>query len=757
MKILGAILGIILILLVGAYTIAFTDFGNSITKPYVEKILKEKTGYDIKLREFDLNIDDFDITAELNNEIAARAKGKYFLFDKSFDFDYALEVANLKSFGVELNEKMNLSGKAVGNIDKFAVNGSGKAFDSDIKFLANLLEMKPTDLQIDAKNLSVEKILAVAKQPRYAKGNLDIVSDIKSQNNEPSGTANIKSANLVLNEKVFADMNLSIPANTKVALNSDIRVANWIANAKSVINSNLANLSANESIYDIKNNTLKTDFALKIDDLAKIAKIINYETSGNLIANGNLQTDMKTLELSKTALKAFNSGLLADFNAVYEIEPKNANLKADINIADFSKLKNLTKQDLKGSAKGKLDAVLKKGELENLNLNLDALGGNLVAKGNLGNLNINAKSLNLAVITSFLGLEAMANGNLNATAKLDLRKDINGNAEFSVSNGTAYKKFLDKTTGKAFPSDVKTNIKNSVANFNSIINTDLANMEKFDGSYNIKNGALNANYILNVPSLAKLKFIVERDLKGGFKGNGEIKKSGKNFSATLNSQIAKGTLNGSIVNDDATFKLSKFDIKSLTDFLNLGYFYDGVGDANLVYNTKSKKGKFDALINQGRLAKKGLVNTISSVLGRDLASEVYNNATIDGNIVKDLVDFKANMEAQKSKLIIEKGTLNLASKAINIPISANIEKTDLSVQITGTTENPKYAVDSAYLKQKIGKEIGRGLDRLLGGKKDSSGSVTTDGTTDGGANNAKDKSSKEKAKDAVRDILKGLF
>ena len=62
MKILGAILGIILILLVGAYTIAFTDFGNSITKPYVEKILKEKTGYDIKLREFDLNIDDLDIS-----------------------------------------------------------------------------------------------------------------------------------------------------------------------------------------------------------------------------------------------------------------------------------------------------------------------------------------------------------------------------------------------------------------------------------------------------------------------------------------------------------------------------------------------------------------------------------------------------------------------------------------------------------------------------------------------------------------------
>ena len=101
MKILGAILGIILILLVGAYTIAFTDFGNSITKPYVEKILKEKTGYDIKLREFDLNIDDFDITAELNSEIAARAKGKYFLFDKTdISGKYEIYLYSLISFSI---------------------------------------------------------------------------------------------------------------------------------------------------------------------------------------------------------------------------------------------------------------------------------------------------------------------------------------------------------------------------------------------------------------------------------------------------------------------------------------------------------------------------------------------------------------------------------------------------------------------------------------------------------------------------------
>lgn len=749
MKILGVIFGIVLLLLGAVYTVAFTDFGNSLTKPYIEKILKEKTGYDIKLSEFDLNIDDFDITAELNSEIAARAKGKYSLFKKSFDFDYALEVANLKSFGVELSEKMNLNGKALGNLDKFAVNGSGKAFDSDIKFLANLLEMKPTDLQIDAKNLSVEKILAVAKQPIYAKGNLDIISDIKSTNNEPSGTANIKSINLILNEIAFADMNLTIPTNTKVTINSDISVENWIATAKSEIASNLANLNANESIYDIKNNTLKTDFALKIDDLAKIAKIINYETSGNLMANGNLQTDMKKIELSKTALKAFNGGLLADFNAVYEIASKNANLNADINIADFSKLKNLTKQDLKGSAKGKLDAVLKKGELENLNLNLDALGGNLVAKGNLGNLNINAKSLNLAVITSFLGLEAMANGNLNATANLNLQKDINGNAEFSVSNGTAYKKFLDKATGKAFPSDLKfslngkTNIKNSVANFNSSINSDLGVLEKFNGSYDIKNGSLNADYSLNVPSLAKLKFLIERELKGGIKANGNIKKTAKSTSVTLNSQIAKGTLNGSLVNDDANFKLSKFDIKSLTDFLNLGYFYDGVGDANLVYNIKNQKGKFDAIINQGRLAKKGLVNTASKFLGRDLASEVYNNVKVSGDINKNMVYFKTNMQAQKSKVLIEKGVLNITNKAINIPVKANIEKTDLEVLVTGTIDNPKYNVDSKYLQKKVNEGIDKGLDMLFGTVNDGS--------------SKEDVEQHKKNKDAIKGLIKGLF
>ena len=742
MKVIGGILGFILLILVAIYSVAFTDFGNSLTKPYIEKTLKEKTGYDIKLREFDLNIDDFDITAELNNEIVARAKGKYFLFDKSFDFDYVAEVADLKTFGVNLSQKMKLNGKAVGNIDKFAINGSGKAFESDIKFLANLVEFKPTDLQIDAKNLSVEQILAVAKQPLYAKGNLDIISDIKSQNNEPSGTANIKSSNLVLNEKVFADMNLSIPANTKVALNSDISVENWIATAKSAITSNLANLSADKSVYDIKNNTLKTDFTLGIDDLAKFAKIINYETSGNLNAKGNLQTDMKKFELTNTALKAFNGGLLADFNGIYELASKDGKINGDINIADFAKLKNLTKQDLKGSAKGKLEAVLKKGELENLNLNLDALGGNLVAKGNLGNLNINAKSLNLAVITSFLGLEAMANGNLNATAKLDLRKDINGNAEFSVANGTAYKKFLDKTTGKAFPSDVKfslngkTNIKNSVANFNSVINTELGNIDKFDGSYDIKNSSLNAKYELDIPVLSKIKFITNMALNGGFKGVGEVKKSGNNFTATINSDVAKGKLSGEIINDDARFKLSKFDIRSLTQFLNLGYFYDGVGETNLVYNTKTQKGKFDTLINQGRLPKGGLVSTVSKIIGRDLGNEIYNNATISGDIVKNMVYFKANMSAQKSKLNVEKGTLNTTNKAINIPVNANIEKTDLQVQITGTTESPRFSVDSAYLKQKFED----GLNMLFGGSPSNSSN-----------------SDKEKAKDAVKGLLQGLF
>ena len=53
---------------------------------------------------------------------------------------------------------------------------------------------------------------------------------------------------------------------------------------------------------------------------------------------------------------------------------------------------------------------------------------------------------------------------------------------------------------------------------------------------------------------------------------------------------------------------------------------------------------------------------------------------------------------------------------LNAPLVCRLEKTDLNVQISGTTDKLKYDVRSQYLENKVKKEIGRFLDKKLGGK-----------------------------------------
>ena len=100
------------------------------------------------------------------------------------------------------------------------------------------------------------------------------------------------------------------------------------------------------------------------------------------------------------------------------------------------------------------------------------------------------------------------------------------------------------------------------------------------------------------------------------------------------------------------------------------------------------------------------------------------------------------MSAQKSKLNVTGGTLDSKTGAISVPVKANIEKTDLEINITGTIKEPKYNIQSDYLKGKLDKQIGKGIDKLFGVKKDD--------------NSSKNDAKKEKS-DVVKGLINGLF
>lgn len=855
-------LGIFLILIVAVlYGLLFTGFGNNLVKPYIEKTVKDKSGFDLKLTKFDLNFKSLDISAIVNGEINADVKGKYSLFSQSFDLDYNVDVQNLNSFKVNLDEPMGLNGLIRGKIKDFSANGVGKILDSDVRFLATLKDFKPFDVDLDAKGLNIQKAMKLANQPTFLVGKINAVANIQNG----FGEANITSNDLAINKDGLKDKNITIPNNIALDLNSDITLKDNIITASSNLNSKLANIGAKETKFNLDNKNLESDFSLDIFDLANLEPFTKQKLNGNLKVDGftkvvdnkpefvkfnlvgfggevnaNLQdkildakiNSIKIAELmgvasmpkavsgvingeikindvydfnniqgsailnvidgkinpvelkkmanldfpqnnnfeisSKTLIEngivdsvsnlASNLFKIDNLKAIYNLKEKD--LKADFkaSVDDLSKLKEFTKQTLKGNLKASGDLSMKNNALKGLNLNVNTLGGEIKASSNGSNLNADVNNLKLNDIFALIGQNPLASGDLKAKINLsniDI-KNLNGTANINLSNSILNDKELSKMLNKEFPKNIKLNansdinIANSIANFNAVINSDLANLKKLNGSFDINKNSLNANYEALVNDLSKLAFITGKKMIGSVSLNGEIKKDAKNLVATANSNLFDGKFKANLTNENLKATFDKFKIEKLTHMLDFGEFYEGIGDLVFNYNTLAQKGDFNVDINEGRLTPSKLTTAISIATQKDITKEIFNNSYVKGIINQGLVEFKSQMKAPKIDLNVTKGTLDTKTSKINIPVLMNIEKTDIAADVTGTTKDPKVNVSSKYLEQKLDKVLDKGLDKLLGGKKNNV-------KDDNRSLNNDENSEEDSLKDGVKNLLKGFF
>ena len=852
-------LGIFLILIVAVlYGLLFTGFGNNLVKPYIEKTVKDKSGFDLKLTKFDLNFKSLDISAIINGEISADVRGKYSLFSQSFDLDYSVDVQNLNSFKIKLDEPMGLNGQIRGKMKDFSANGVGKILDSDVRFLAVLKDLKPFDVDLDAKGLNVQKAMKIANQPVFLTGKINAVANIQNG----FGEANITSNDLAINKDGLKDKNITIPNNIALDLNSDITLKDNIITASSNLNSKLANIEAKETKFNLDNKNLESDFSLDILDLANLEPFTKQKLNGNLKVDGftkvvdnkpefvkfnlvgfggevdaNLQdkildakiNSIKIAELmgvasmpkavsgiingeikindvydfnniqgsailnvidgkinpvelkkmtnldfpqnnnfeiaSKTLIEngivdsvsnlASNLFKIDNLKAIYNLKEKD--LKADFkaSVDDLSKLKEFTKQTLKGNLKASGDVSMKNNALKGLNLNVNTLGGEIKASSNGLNLNADVNNLKLNDIFALIGQNPLASGDLKAKINLssiDI-KNLNGTANINLSNSVLNDKELSKMLNKEFPKNIKLNansdinIANSIANFNAVINSDLANLKKLNGSFDINKNSLNANYEAFVNDLSKLAFATGKKMIGSVSLNGEIKKDAKNLVATANSNLFDGNFKANLTNENLKATFDKFKIEKLTHMLDFGEFYEGIGDLVFNYNTLAQKGDFNVDINEGRLTPSKLTTAISIATQKDITKEIFNDSYVKGAINQGLVEFKSQMKAPKMDLNVTKGTLDTKTSKINIPVLINVEKTDIAANVTGTTKDPKVNVSSKYLEQKLEKAIDKGLDKLLGGKKDNTNNNL----------NSNENSQEDSLKDGVKNLLKGFF
>ena len=820
MKFLAWVCGILLVLVVALYCVLFSSFGNSVLKPFVEKIASEKIGMEFRLEKFELGFSSFDILAIINGELGVESKGKYSLFSSQFDLNYNTQAKSFNGMQIDLS----LKGEALGSFDNFVANGSGSLAGSNIRFASRIKDYAPLELKLDAKELDLAALSMIALKKAYITGKLSAVADIAGQ----EGTAKLNSAKIIITKEAQNDFGISLPANFALSLNSDIKLLGKQVAATTRVKSALANLSAKNTSYNFENGEITSDFNVDIANLAALEPIIKQKLNGSIKVAGNTKIANGAMEF----LDAKINGLGGEILASLKDNELNANIKnlklaqalslaglaplanSDIsgtakitNLSDTKKIKgsaNLTlsngvlnhkqmnallgsdlSSDVSFNAQNKLEIAsgtlnfdsvlnspvienlgakgsytlangdakidlagkiadlgaifgsgakspvnikanvgLKAGELSDGDIDIKGFGGQILAKVKGKALNANIKNIKAEQVLAMTTFGSLFNGEVNAELSLDGLKleNLNGRGELSVKNGVFNAAAISKLLEAEFPENVKFSLNfkptftNSVAYFSSNFASDIANISKFDGSYNLQKNALDAAYSANVSDLSKLSFLTGVALYTPLNVSGKIASTNQAINASANSDIF-----GS--NTDITFKsgvlnanMKNAKIEQILKALGYEQFYIGTTNMAFDYNTASKFGEFNANILNAHLAKSGLTALISSVLGgRDITTEVYENGVVKGRVTGDIITFDANMHSKRSDINVEQASINTKSKALNIPVSANYEKTDIGIDITGTTEAPKYALSSQYLKQKAEQGVEKLIDKAFKG------------------------------------------
>jgi len=419
MKILKWILISLAALLALVFVVLFTSLGNSLVKPYAEKIASEKSGMNITLETFKLRLFSLDVRANINECLTASANGSYSLFGLKFDLDLAAKSNDLTKFGVNLKQESSVAGKAVGRASDFDVKLDGVFASSPLKLDAKVVGYNPKTLNFNATKLDLKTLLALANQPLYATGSVGVDANLV----DFKGDVNVKTANVVADVGLIKkQFGAELPVNFKVALVSktalDLNAMTTVTNAN--VTTPLATLKATNAAFDLNTTTLNAGYTLNVPNLAKLEKLISYKLNGAFTGTGIVKFD-------KTLYATLNSNL---FKSTLKAVLNNDKITA--NMAKFRIEELLYMANLKKVYTGEADLVA---------------NYNLTSKSGGADVNVRAGQLAASDVTNAIKMllkrdvttEIYKNGTFNVAVKqndVSVKTDLKSNkSTIKIANG----------------------------------------------------------------------------------------------------------------------------------------------------------------------------------------------------------------------------------------------------------------------------------------------------------------------------------
>lgn len=602
----------------------------------------------------DISVNNSILTAitTLNTSLAnANAqKTSYNLKTNELNTDFNLDITNLANLEPLISQKLNGSVKIALNTQ--IKNNKMQFLDAQINGLGGNIMAKLVNGELNAqiKDIKLAEALSLASLPPLAKSQINGFAKITGLNNPQNANGN-------------------------------------------------ASLKFSKGELDYK----------------QMNKILNSDLKSNIIFTGDTKISVLSGVLNLDALLDSPALKMAKLSAKYELNTASGD--ADFN-ANIPNLGLIFGSKAKTSAYIKANANFKNNAIAKANIDINGLGGNINATLNNQSLQANINNIQAGNVFAIIAQDELFSGSLNANinlSSLDITK-LNGQGQISLNNAVFNAPNLSKMLDVKFPQNSKFNLnakvsfKDSLAKFNALFNSDLAKLDELNGIYDLKQNALNADFKASVANLANLAFLSGASINAPLNANGKVSMVNGALNAKINSDIFGSQTSANYANDTLNANMQKVKIENILSALGYEKFYLGLANTNFKYNLKNAVGEFDADVLEGKLAQNGLTQLINAVFKRDITNEVYENGKVYGTINKNYITLNAKISSPKSNISIEKGAINSATKSLNIPLKANFEKTDLSINITGTTDKPKYNVKSDYLQEKV---INKAFDKLI--------------------------------------------
>jgi len=331
----------ILIVVLGAYVLLFTQIGNNILKPTIQEKISGALKKNINVEVFSLRPSTLKLVCSFKGKRFLIVDGKLSLFSKSMDLNYSLFIPKISDFtgNARIRGSLKTTGRVFGSFNSFKVVGKAEAFGGLVNYSVKIVNKKPLNLVVNGSGLKLEQALSMVNMPDYASGIVSVKAKfINLVGGSAKGRAVLKLSggmtNPVVIEKQFNIKNARIPFTLLVYATAQGK----LLHIKAELKSKIANVKLLNSDINLSSFSAKGLFKLTIPNLDNLYFLTERHMRGSLVADGNFRKD-KSLVVNAVSKDLAGGILKLNFvNGNVKVNYRNGKLVKLLDMLEYPKV-----------------------------------------------------------------------------------------------------------------------------------------------------------------------------------------------------------------------------------------------------------------------------------------------------------------------------------------------------------------------------------------------------------------------------------